>query len=158
MKADEYLRECLVKRLLPFLKSKYQLSDVFFWPDMASIHYEKNVINWLKLKGIQFVKKADNTPNCPQVRPIEKFWSFCKREYSSTDAISKTPEDLRKYGLKWAEKSVEDMESSVGKFQQKNFFDWNFTEISLQLIKSSKLIIIKIKHYEFVNQFYLRSI
>ena len=35
MKADEYLRECLVKRLLPFLKSKHQLSDVLFWPDMA---------------------------------------------------------------------------------------------------------------------------
>ena len=104
MKADEYLRECLVKRLLPFLKSKHQLSDVLFWPDMASIHYEKNVINWLESKGIQFVKKAHNTPNCPQVRPIEKFWSFCKREYSSTDRISETPEDLRKTWIKVSRK------------------------------------------------------
>ena len=42
------------------------------------------------------MKKADNTPSCPQVRPIEKFWSSCKREYSSTD----TTEDLRKIWIK----------------------------------------------------------
>ena len=28
---------------------------------------------------IEFVKKADNTPDCPQVRPIEIFWQFRKK-------------------------------------------------------------------------------
>ena len=59
------------------------------------------------------------------------------------------------YFLEMSVKNVNSLTvSSVGKFQQKKFL----SEISLQLIKSSKLIIIKIKPYEFVNYFYLRSI
>ena len=102
--SDEYRTECLAKRLLPFLKSKYNLSDIIFWPDMASIHYETDVQNWFKSKGIQCVKRGDNTPNCPQLRPIEKFWGLCKKEYSKIDTVSESTEEMRKHWIKLSKK------------------------------------------------------
>ena len=100
MTADEYRKECLSKRLLPFLKSKHKLSDILFWPDMASIHYAKSVREWLEKHKIKYVKRKDNAPNCPQVRPIERFWSFCKRDFSKCLTVSKSVEELRKCWLK----------------------------------------------------------
>ena len=43
MKSDEYLEECLKKILLPFIQKYHSDSDVLFWPDLASIHYSKDV-------------------------------------------------------------------------------------------------------------------
>ena len=43
MNAREYRTECLAKRLLPFIRSKHNISDVIFWPDMAAIHYQSEV-------------------------------------------------------------------------------------------------------------------
>ena len=45
-----YLKECLEKRMLPFIKIHHNLDQVLFWPDMASSHYEKKVVEWLKDK------------------------------------------------------------------------------------------------------------
>lgn len=39
LNADLYIKECLQKRLLPFIRS--HRSSVKFWPDLASIHYAK---------------------------------------------------------------------------------------------------------------------
>ena len=103
MNAREYRIECLAKRLLPFLKSKHNISNVIFWPDMAAIHYQSEVQEWLTSKGIEFVKKADNTPNCPQIRPIEKFWQFCKKDYSLLPTVCDSTEDMRKKWIKISE-------------------------------------------------------
>ena len=76
------------------------VSDVLFWPDMASIHYESDVQNWLQSKGIQFVKYKDNAPNVPQASPIENFWHLCSKEYFKTTTASKTVEEFEKIWTK----------------------------------------------------------
>lgn len=81
LKAEEYRNECLEKRLLPFIKKYHPNSDVLFWPDLATIHYERSVQNWLRMNNIEYVEKQNNPPNVPNARPIEKFWCFCKRMY-----------------------------------------------------------------------------
>jgi hypothetical protein len=59
----------------------YGIMPKNFWPDMASCHYKKEVIEWLKAEKIEFVAKDQNAPNVPQARPIEKFWALCKAAY-----------------------------------------------------------------------------
>lgn len=83
-----YLKECIKKRLIPFIKNK----TVFFWPDMATSHYAQIVTNFLHEKKVDFVEKKDNAPNVPQSRPIERFWTLLKREYAKR---SNPPKSLR---------------------------------------------------------------
>src|SRR6266705_5892768 len=82
MKSDQYLNECLIKRLIPFIEKHHKISDVLFWPDMATIHYSKEVENWLNSMNIRFVSRIGNAPNVPIARPIERFWHLCKKSYS----------------------------------------------------------------------------
>ena len=42
MKSSTYIKECLKKRLLPFIRS-HSVSPLF-WPDLASIHYSKEAL------------------------------------------------------------------------------------------------------------------
>jgi hypothetical protein len=85
-----YLEECLKKRLLPFIEKHHKKSDVIFWPDMATAHYHNDVTKWLKAQNVEFVKRDSNAPNCPQVRPIERFWAECKKIYKSRRKQPKT--------------------------------------------------------------------
>ena len=81
MPGDLYLKECIIKRLIPFIM-KIGLDRVIFWPDLATCHYANQVIGYLKSKNVNFIQRADNPPNVPQARGIEKFWALCKSEYS----------------------------------------------------------------------------
>ena len=73
-----YLKECIVNRLIPFIKI-YHLNDkVLFWPDLASSHCSNMVTSYLDQNNIQFVDKHFNPQNCPQTRPIETVWSILK--------------------------------------------------------------------------------
>lgn len=98
LKSEEYLVECLEKRLLPFIQRYHKIENILFWPDLASIHYEKRVQNWLKTTGINYVKKDVNPPNVPMARPIERFWSFCKYNYSQR---SEEPKGLLGFKKVW---------------------------------------------------------
>jgi hypothetical protein len=71
--SDIYIKECLKKRLLPFIKEHHKDNDFVFWPDLASAHYSNQTITWLDSRNIDFVKKVHNPPNVPQARPIETF-------------------------------------------------------------------------------------
>lgn len=75
--AQLYREECLKKRLLPFYR-KHDHSPVF-WPDLATAHYAKDTINFMKCHNIDFIEKEDNPPNCPNLRPIERYWAIMKR-------------------------------------------------------------------------------
>jgi hypothetical protein len=76
-----YRKECIQKRLLPFLTSHQQpLSSLIFWPDLASSHYARATTDLLESHSVRFVQKVDNPPNLPQCRPIENFWSLLKSE------------------------------------------------------------------------------
>lgn len=80
-----YLKECIMKRLIPFIENK----DVLFWPDMATSHYAKIVTDALREQKVDFVEKKDNAPNVPQARPIERFWALIKKEYSKRQKLPK---------------------------------------------------------------------
>ena len=79
MTAETYLRECLQKRLIPFITKHHEIEDILFWPDLATYHYANIVLDFLRSKNIDFVSKKDNPPNVRQARGIEKFWADCKR-------------------------------------------------------------------------------
>ena len=81
MNTDTYF-ECIEKVLIPWIKEEYGAQNVVFWPDMASCHYAKKVIAILRAENIDFVERAENAPNLPQGRPIERFWALCKKEMS----------------------------------------------------------------------------
>lgn len=76
MSCQTYIDECLQKRLFPMIR-KHKRS-VVFWPDLASCHYAKATLKWLKDLNIIIVSKDMNPPNCSEIRSIERFWGFVK--------------------------------------------------------------------------------
>jgi len=75
-----YKNECL-PRLFRFVDKLGGPAKVLFWADMATSLMRKVSLKHLKSKKIDYVAKADNIPNCPQLRPIEKYWAICKDKY-----------------------------------------------------------------------------
>ncbi len=69
---------------------------------MARIHYANNVQNWLKEVGIEYIK-FNNAPAVPQARPIQRFWSLCKYQYSLRSKTSKTLKEFAKVWTKISE-------------------------------------------------------
>ena len=72
-----YLEECVKKRLIPYIRTHYD-DNYVFWPDKASAHYAKAVVEHLEKEGIHFVSKEDNPANLPEARCIEDFWALLK--------------------------------------------------------------------------------
>lgn len=103
MKSPNYIKECLGKRLLPFLKSH----DVqpLFWPDLATIHYSKAALEWYKSNDVLTVPIRANPPNCPQLRPIEKFWAIIKQKLRKSQKCAKNDKSFQKYWL-WSTKQA----------------------------------------------------
>lgn len=91
-----YIKECLQKRLLPFMRQ--HRGSFFFWPDLASCHYSKATIEWYEANNIQFVPREANPPNCPELRPIERYWALVKKNLKST---KKEARDIDKFKIKW---------------------------------------------------------
>ena len=73
-----YFKECIVKRLIPFINSYHLKEEVLFWPDLASSHYSSLATSCLGQNDIQFVGKHFHPQNCSQARPIETLWSILK--------------------------------------------------------------------------------
>lgn len=72
-----YLKDCVQNRLIPYIRAHYD-DNYVFWPDKASSHYAKDVVNHLREEGIHFVAKEDNPANVPEARSIEDFWANLK--------------------------------------------------------------------------------
>ena len=54
----------------------------------------------LNSNNIAFVPKDLNPSNCPQARPIEKFWAICKKAYSKTSITSKIIKQFTRIWIK----------------------------------------------------------
>lgn len=91
---DVYEKECLQKRLLPFIRSHD--SPALFWPDLASCHYAKSVLEWYKVQEVNYVPKEANPPNCPELRPIEKYWALVKRKLFETKKKANGIDDFKR--------------------------------------------------------------
>lgn len=89
-----YMNECLKKRLLPLYK-KHDVPPLF-WPDLASAHYAKSTLQWLSENNISFVEKDINPPNCPQLRPIERYWAIVKGIFKKEGSLSLSMSDFKK--------------------------------------------------------------
>ena len=71
------IKEWLQRRLLPFVRQ--HTGSVLFWPDLATSHYARPTLEWYEENGIQVVPKEANPPNCPELRPIERYWALMMR-------------------------------------------------------------------------------
>lgn len=92
--SDIYIKECLQKRLLPFI-SKHNVS-CFFWPDLASCHYSKAAKKWYEEREVDLVPREANPPNCPELRPVERYWALAKRNLKGTKKEAKTIDNFKK--------------------------------------------------------------
>ena len=75
-----YLKECINRRLLPFVDKYHSKGNFLFWPDLARSHYSKIVQQRLNEKNIPYVSLVDNPPNVPQAGPIEVIWTILERK------------------------------------------------------------------------------
>ena len=53
--------------------------SILFWPDLATPHHVTKVTSLMTGMKIIFIAKDSNPPNLPEVRPIERFWSYLKK-------------------------------------------------------------------------------
>lgn len=111
--AKVYQEECLQKRLLPLYR-KHEVPPVF-WPDLASAHYAKSTLQWFLENDIQYVEKDINPPNCPQLRPIERYWAIVKRTFKKKGTVSL---DMDKFMKNWSAASRKCTKATVQKLMQ----------------------------------------
>jgi transposase len=83
LNAEIYQTECLQKRVLPLIRK--HKGQTLFWPDLASCHYARSVLEWYREMEVNFVAKAMNPPNCPEIRPIERYWALMKGKLRKKD-------------------------------------------------------------------------
>ena len=96
--SDVYMKECIKKRLVPFLNKFKHQKNILFWPDLATAHYSRKTQDLLKQLQINYVSKSNNPPNVPQCRPIEVFWAVCKARYKKNMV---KPTNMQKFSQIW---------------------------------------------------------
>ena len=56
--------------------SIYNKDEIIFWLDLATAHYAPECLDFLVENDIRYVAKDDNQPNCPEVQPIDNYFSI----------------------------------------------------------------------------------
>ena len=82
---ETYMKECINKRLLPFIAKYHSNGNYLFWPDLAKAHFSNIVQQHLTEKNLPFVSRVDNPPNVPQARPLEIVWTVLERKVSENN-------------------------------------------------------------------------
>jgi hypothetical protein len=90
----KYKVYCLQQRLLPYIRQHFPDGNYIFWPDKASAHYAKNVLQYLSSKHIRLVPKVNNPTNVPQCRPIETLHAQIKQRVFADKFHPKSVADL----------------------------------------------------------------
>ena len=93
---ETYLKECINKKLLPFIAKYHSNGNYLFWPDLAKAHYSNIVQQCLTPKNLPFVSRVDNPPNVPQARPIETVWTVLERKIYENNWEAKNIDHLVK--------------------------------------------------------------
>ena len=109
LNAETYQKECITKRLVPFINEKHAGEEILFWPDLASCHYARETQRLLAQEGISFVAKEDNPPCCPQLRPIEDVWAILKASTYAGGWKAKNDQQL----IAQIKKSIRSMDQEV---------------------------------------------
>ena len=77
---ETYLKECINKRVLPFIAKYHSNGNYLFWLDLAKAHYSNIVQQYLTEKNIPFVSRVDNPPIVTQARRLETVWTVLERK------------------------------------------------------------------------------
>ena len=88
-----YIKECLKKHLLPFLRS--HTGNPLFWPNLAPCHYSETTLNWLREHKVDFVEKHCNPPSCPKLRPIKRYLAIVKGKLRLNAKVAKSIQDFK---------------------------------------------------------------
>ncbi|CAF1261407.1 unnamed protein product [Rotaria sordida] len=91
---DVYLKQCIQRRLIPFIDQYHPQQEFIFWPDLAKAHYTPQVLHTLQEKNIPFVPREKNPPNIPQVRPVEDLWGILKQKVYAQNYEAKSLDQL----------------------------------------------------------------
>lgn len=117
LNSDIYIEECLRKCILPLIRQHN--SPVKFWPDLASCHYSKKTLEWYGTNNIDVIPKDLNPPNCPQFRPIEKYWAIVKAMLKKDGGRVENANEMRKKWNKYATKvtpaTVQNLMAAINK-------------------------------------------
>ena len=111
-----YLKECIQKRVMSFIKQYHTYNNCIFWLDQARAHYAKSVINYLNKNNVNFVHKIDNPVNVPECHPIENFWAILKQQVYKKNWRAKNVKQLYQriqYCLNKLDMSIVQLFSSV---------------------------------------------
>ena len=95
-----------IKRMLPLYRSHN--TPPLFWPDLASCHYSARTLQQYSSNKIKFIPKNQNSPNCPQLRPVEKFWAIVKQSLLKNGKVTKSVNQMKSNWKKAVEKVRED--------------------------------------------------
>jgi transposase len=90
--SEVYLRECVKKRLMPFLKKAYPDNSALFWPDKATAHYANIVKDFLAARNIKMVewKNGKITPQvCPKHAQLNAIGPALMRSYIPIEPFPK---------------------------------------------------------------------
>ena len=105
----EYYREWMLRRVVrPFIDIHYPDRNYWFWFDLAPGHTAQATVDVLRELDIDFVEENLNPPNCPQLRPIERFWAHLKRKVYESGWEARDLKQLKER----IEKVVRDIEPS----------------------------------------------
>lgn len=73
IRSDTYIKECLWKRLLPFIKEHHSSNNYWFWPNKVDTHYSNETKAFLVLEIVNFVPREWNSTNLPRVLQLKNF-------------------------------------------------------------------------------------
>lgn len=102
LNADIYQKESLQKRLIPFIRAHNV--PVKFWPNLASCHYARSTMEWFDANGVDKVEKDMDPHNCPQFRPIDKYWANVMRMIKKNGRVVSNTAQMRNKWNQTAEK------------------------------------------------------
>ena len=70
-------------KIKKFINNYHKDENYIFWPDLATAHYSKYTQKNPNQLNIKLLPKQCNPPNCPKLRPIEKYWAYLKKKIYS---------------------------------------------------------------------------
>ena len=78
--------------------------------DLATCHYSKSAVEWYIKHNVVFVPREANPPNCPELRPVERYWALVKREMKSTKEVV---DNVKNFSRKWNLSSKKITENTI---------------------------------------------
>ncbi len=78
LNGSSYLKECLKKRLLPFIDKYHKREDVLFWAYMSRVHCTNEVTDWLTSTGIDFLSWKEMLQKYRKLVPLRNFGHCAK--------------------------------------------------------------------------------